>query len=43
MNVPWFKTYLIWSLIKYAPTILLKTNDLQHLIRKILLKDFLVG
>lgn len=22
-------TYLIWSLIKYAPTILLKSNDLQ--------------
>jgi len=37
------KTYLIRSLIQYAPTILLKTNDLQHLNRKITLEDFLVG
>jgi len=35
--------YLIRYLIKYAPTILLKTNDLQHLKRKISLEDFLVG
>ena len=37
------KSYLIWSLIKYAPTILLKTNDPHHLIRKIPLEAFLVG
>ena len=34
-------TYLIRPLIKYAPTILLKTNDPHHLIRKIPLEDFL--
>jgi hypothetical protein len=37
------KTYLTRSLIKYSPTILLKPNDPQHLIRKISLEDFLVG
>ena len=37
------KTYLTRSLIKYSPTILLKPNDPQHLIRKIPLEDFLVG
>jgi len=37
------KTYLIRSLIKDVPTILFKTNDLQHLNWKILLEDFLVG
>ena len=36
------KTYSIRPLIKYAPTILLKPNDPHHLIRKILLEDFLV-
>jgi len=37
------KIYLIRSLIKDVPTILLKTNDLQHLNWKISLEDFLVG